>query len=516
MPEDKDQPQFTSNPPNDTSTPAPTEPAPYNSEVLAIEAEPTTTSPNTPVSPVATVPSDTVASVEMQPSTTPFSPNESSKPKRSRKLLIIGLVSLLVVGLLTGTGAAAYTMWYQKPEKVLADAVVKLIQARAVVYEGDLLYQSKDSGMKLEIRFDGKADRANNTETVDLKLTVDKRTFPLKASFIQTENSVFYFKIDNLQSTIEYSEDEGFKLPAAAIKLIKKIDGKWVKITLEDIKEWGQEVADTQKCTGDVFRNTKNDDAAYKEIADAYSLHPFVTSKGDIETKDGNLNFEVDTNEAELKKFVGELNDTSIFKKLQKCDKDSYTLNPDDYETEEEDAKDETASVRVSISQWTHELRQISSTFKSDGSSGDFNLKPQFVEKVDMNEPKDAMSLDELEKLVDQLQAELVDAFGSSAYDSVNETNALMVVKKIETYNADKGRYPTLAQLKTATGVAKLSTQLAELVTSARPSAATPTLIQYEPCVSQGVVDGGYVSYYDTTSNTVEKQSVGMCSELST
>lgn len=374
-----------------------------NPELLKLEAEPTTSQLGINTA-EPTIPSDSTIA-EPSPALAAFGNTQLPK-KRSKKPLIIALVSLVVVGLLTGSGAAAYTMWYQKPEKVLADAVVKLIQARAVTYKGDLLYQSKENNTKLEIRFDGKADRANNTETIDIKLTMEKKTYPLKASFLQTENSVFYFKIDNLKAAIESTQDAGMTLPAAATKLINAIDGRWVKITLDDIRKWGQEMADTQKCTGEVFRSMKTNDAAYKQVAEVYAKHPFVTSKGAVETKDGNLNFDIDVSEPVLKKFVTDLNSTDIQKKLQQCDKDTYTLDPDDYEVEK-DEKGETSNVRVSISQWSHEFREISSTFKDETSSGSFNLKPQFLSSIDIDEPKDAMTMKELQALIDELQSEV-------------------------------------------------------------------------------------------------------------
>lgn len=381
-----------------------------DSELASVEARPVVPSPAFDTEPATQGPVSplTTEAAFIQPA-----PQE----KKSKKKLIIGgiIAALLVLGL--GGSAAAYNFWYQAPEKVLTDAATNLIQARAVVYDGTLTFESKDGNNKLLVTFDGQADRANHGENVDVKLTVDKKTYPLKASFMQTEDVTFYFKLDNLTETVKSYQEEDEVLPPAAVNLLEKIDGQWVKVTLEDLKDWAQEYADTQKCVGEVFRSVKNDDAKYKEIADVYAKHPFVTLKGEVETKDGNLGFDLDVDSAKQKAFVTGLNDTQLMKKLQKCD-DSYKLDPKEYEEEEKEL-DEKSNTRVYISQWTHELRQVVSTFEDDENKGEFNLKPRFVDSVDVKAPSKAMTIQELQKMIDDVQQEL---YGGVEAEAVAET----------------------------------------------------------------------------------------------
>ncbi len=416
--------QATDQPPAGTPAAASTESAPFgapspqhtpsDSEGPAEYSDSTeTTVVPEPGADRSVTPSDSSYAFDTEPATQPsampaMTETTFAQPvpeKKSKKRLIIGgiVAALLVLGV--GGSAAAYTLVYQAPEKVLADAMTNLIQAKAVVYDGSLVYQSKDGDNKLNITFDGQANRASYGQDVDVKLTIDKKTYPLKASFLQTEDVTFYFKLDNLTETIESYQEEGEAIPPAARKLLDAIDGQWVNITLSDIKEWAQEYADTQKCVGEVFRSVKNDDAKFKEIADVYSKNPFVVSKGDVQSNDGNFGFDLDIDNAKQKSFVKGLNETALMKKLQKCD-DSYKLNPEDYKEEKEDI-DEKSNVRVYVSQWTHELRQVVSTYEDEENKGEFNLKPRFVDSVNVVAPTKAMTIEELQKLIDEVQQEL-------------------------------------------------------------------------------------------------------------
>ena len=123
-----DQPQVAANPiANDSVT---VESIPQNnSEPWFVPQQPVTlvepAAANIPALPVPPV-------VPIEP-TGLSNDTPSPKPKK-RKLLLIGALIVGVSIVLGGSSAAAFTFWYQNPDKVLGDAFVQAIRSKTVTY----------------------------------------------------------------------------------------------------------------------------------------------------------------------------------------------------------------------------------------------------------------------------------------------------------------------------------------------------------------------------------------------
>ncbi|MNY27192.1 hypothetical protein D3C86_1610870 [compost metagenome] len=164
------------------------------------------------------------------------------------------------------------------------------------------------------------------------------------------------------------------------------------------------------------------------------------------------------------------------------------------------------------MSRWSHEFTQLKFDVKDKGNSASATVEPLFNKDVKVVAPTDFLTLK-------QLQAEIEAAMMSvqeSAYGSIqaraktSEAQALAntVIKKAETYNAIESVYPTLAQLKSGSvAEAKLTDDIAALLTSDKITTDTPTQLQYELCSNTG----GHVSYVDTVNDSVVKLTFGTC-----
>ena len=456
--------------------------------------------------------------VEIVPPIVPTGPDGGSNDApalkhKKRGLLFIGALIVGVSIVLGGSSAAAFTFWYQNPDKVLGDAFVQAIRSKTVTYTGSFDYQSKEATgtgfvpSKVTITVDGKRTSLDGEVNVSLKMKMNEKDLSLSGSGMYDKDANLYFKINNVRTVLQ-SFFGGGTIPKAYDDLITKVDGQWIKISADDTKQFSPEYAKTQTCIGSTLKQFKNDQEATNQIIDLYSANKFLVVKDSLGTKDGSLGYLIEGDKVKMKGFVKGLNDTKLLKALQKCDA-NITLNEDDLFPAEATTSSPdklTSRFEVWVSQFSHQVTKL--TLVADDNNGKTNIvvEPLFNQAVTITPPKESISLKDL-------QASINLALGSLGATSLDDSsnlqpaaNAQSVVKSVELYNAIHNQYPTLEQLKASTDEAKISDNLKLLLTTAPASSSDVSSLQYSLCKDGS---GGYVAYYDGKSKKVLQNNFG-------
>ena len=348
----------------------------------------------------------------------PVAPIASGKSNKKKKLIIVAVV-IAVLAVLAGTGVAAYNLWFQNPDKVLGDALVNAVRAKTISYTGSLDYKAKTttssfspSHMKLTV--DGKNTSVDGEMNVKLALTYGGKDFNLSGSGLYDKDANLYFKINDVRKIIDNAlSSSSVVIPQEIDNLITKIDGKWIKISVDDTKEFSEKYADTQKCTKDTLKKYENDKDATKEIVDLYNKNKFIVVKEKLGSKDGSLGYAIEGDTDKTKAFVKGLNDTKIVKELQKCD-ENFKLDADDINgdstTEQSDGQFE-----VWVDRWSHQFTKFNLTGKDDdGGEATFIVEPKFNQTVSINVPKDTVSLSELKADIEKIQQDYTNSLKDS------------------------------------------------------------------------------------------------------
>jgi hypothetical protein len=361
------------------------------------------------------------------PLTPPSPPNEpqlagqaglspDQPQKKSKKRLIIGVVIAALLLLLVGGAAAAYKFWYQNPQKVVSDAVMNVLKAKTLTYRGNLSVEYE--GGKVVIDMDGAHPNLTSGAT-NLRATIstDDAEYKVDGSGMVDRDGVLYVKLSNVREIIDSMAEQYGVQTQAFDEFVNKVDGKWIKISEEDIKKIDEEAGATQECVSTALNKFNDDDAAKRELADVYEKNPFVNIADNLgsQTIDGtdSMGYTITVDDRKADAFADSIKDLQVAKDLQKCD-DSISMEPDESEDSDEDSE---TTVQVWVSRWSHELKRLKIEGASDDNSGSFTFDPLFNNEVSIDTPEDALTITEL-------QDEISKAFG--AYPQEVESGAYM------------------------------------------------------------------------------------------
>lgn len=434
-----------------------------------------------------------------------------SVAKRSKKPLILSLVIGGLV-LLLGGSAAAYQLWYQNPDKVVTDSLVKALTAETITYTGTL-DTSAESG-KLKVELDGRANNVAFANHAKATVTIGAVNVVVDGNVQVTEKGDLYFKLQNAKDLADtYVQLMGGATTPELTALVAKIDDKWIKVTAEDLNMGkADELANKNQCFTAVGEKFKTDRALRGEVTSLYEKQRFITVKESLGEKDGNLGYKLNFEQAKAKSFVAGLKETKLYGELQKCDKD-FKIDESDIP---EQSDDMTGDVEIWADKWSHELEQVRATGQTkDGKSkGTFVLNPIFNKPVTIEAPADAMPVSELQQEIMAVAGSLAGAayqgIESRADAASMEAAANLVAKYAEAYNAMEARYPTLSELLTsATEDMILDESMKSRLVEGQPKKEDQIGYQRETC--SGGRDGATVSYIDGATGEVIEIKLGMC-----
>lgn len=470
--------------------------------------------PQPPVAtePTATSPSPTVPAFPTPAVTTPATTGGLSVAKRSKKPLILSLVIGGLILLLGGT-AAAYQFWYQNPDKVVTDSLVKALTAKTITYTGTL-DTSAESG-KLKIELDGRANGVAFANHTKATVTIGAVNVSVDGDVQLTEKGDIYFKLKNAKDLADtYVQMMGGNTTPELTALVAKIDDKWIKVSAEDLNMGNaDERANQNQCFTAVGEKFKTDRDLRGEVTNLYEKQRFITVKESLGEKEGSLGYKLNFDRAKAKEFAAGLKTTKLYSELQKCDKD---FKIDEHGLTEDRDNRVTADFEIWANKWSHELTQarVSGQTKDGKSKGTFVLNPLFNKPVTIETPANAMPVSELQQEIMAVSGSLVGA----AYQGIEakadaasmEAAANLVAKYAEAYNAMEERYPTLSELLAgASQDMVIDESMASRLVEGQPKKEDH--IGYKRVTCSPGMDGAIVSYIDAASGKIVEIKLGMC-----
>jgi hypothetical protein len=329
-------------------------------------------------------------------------PSGFSKFLKNKKLVIGVIVAILIV-VVGGGSTYAYVSYFQNPQKVITDSLVNAFTAKTSIYTGTII--SDSSGVKVTVDITTKTNSL--TGSFDAKVTVvaNGKTYIVNGSALYDQSGNIYFKVQNLADIIAEAKSGMAILPSSPIsvavdKIVAKIDGVWVKISSDDVKQFSAETASSQTCINDTIKKFKDDKVAITELADVYSKNQFIVVEKDLGQKDGSLGYQIKSNNTVAKTFAEGLKGTKVYKSLNDCDKtfvvDTSTMNIADDLTGG-------GTINLWVNMWSHQITKIELNSNSDGSKLSATILPKYNQSVTISPPSETISLAQLQTYIDEL-----------------------------------------------------------------------------------------------------------------
>jgi hypothetical protein len=329
--------------------------------------------------------------VEIESPTQATQPVQPLAPKRRRKGLWVGIIIGIIVVLLGAGTAAGYFFWYQNPDKVVHDGLINAIKSKTRAYNGQILIQMGE-GNSARLEFSGK-DKAYAGE-LSAKLTGSflGQDIEVEGDALMADNGDLYVKFQHTDRLLDYMKpvgDEGTKLRELTEQLVAKIEDQWIRISVEDLKEFSPSYAETQQCFKEAFKRIESDATIMSEAADVYGQHRFVNVAESLGERDGSLGYRLELDEAKLKDFTMAFEDTELYGQLRACDEDAASFETDKI-------NDDNSRFELWVNKWTHEITKVRNESKDASSSYLLEMSTQFNQPVDVAAPEAALSLSEL------------------------------------------------------------------------------------------------------------------------
>jgi len=379
--------------------------------------EPSTQSqPADPVAPPASVAPPPLA----PPSATSPAP---VPPKKRRKLLPI-LIVVGVLALLGGGMAAAYTMWYQNPDRVMAEAMANMLESKqmqqSTVITSDSVIPLGVFTMKFsKVSFESTNDsESNNSMNLGLDVDLNGRPYKLGGQAVTTKNGDLYFKLNDTKGTYaKFLKDIGtgdITLSPRANELMAEIENTWVKADMNSQDDSTGKLG----CIAKEFNDSNEDIVLF--MKETYADSPFLVVDEKLTPKDGNLGYRVKLDQVKAIEFLNKLGDKDELKGIKKCIGGETADDVRDRLSESE-KKEADPTVDIWVSRWSHKLQEVDYTLGNEAvglSSDQFQLKFNGTTKLNYDEdvtvtvPSDARSMQDWQNSVDELIQELV--YGSS------------------------------------------------------------------------------------------------------
>jgi hypothetical protein len=324
-----------------------------------------------------------------------------AKPLRRPSLLhkrnlLIGF-SLLFVLVCILAATAVYAFWYQNPERVVTDAVVRALAAQTTTVTGTFT-----SGNALKVDFNGaSAGAAGAKFTFATTTKYDDKTQTFGTDMILDKSGDLYMSAGGIENALGHDLVVDAANPGTYANILQqKLDGKWLRITSDQLQPYSQKIASIQSCVQTVFNKIQDNQPLLKEAADIYAKNRFIVVDKHLGSQNGSTGYGVHLNYDKLASFLTKFKETSIYTQLHDCDSATFDLNVDNFIKSLKDSSTKVSDVELWIN-GNHDLTEIKGHGARPGVAGDLDLKPRYNEEVKIVTPTNTVSLDALHQYME-------------------------------------------------------------------------------------------------------------------
>lgn len=358
------------------------------------------------------------AETDSQPSPSPNSTETSAvlleNKKRPSIITIIAVVVVLLIG-----GVVAVYFWYQHPTKVVLDGVINAVQSKTatVAATAEITTESAKATLKL----DGKGGLETGSfgkATLGLELK-DMPKIKLEGEGIYGANGDVYFYAKNLAKTYNGLADALINQAVANASkngtiitdaqktqvreiynilfepVVTKIDNKWIKISVDDMKEMDKESGREYECTQNVLKKVMTEKDFGNQLRNRYMKNEVFIITETPEKKGDSKGYKIDIDHEASKKFGEELKTIPLYKDLQACSKDNSDTNA----SESDAGSDTDTQIILWIDQWSHTITGFKMN-AADSKNQKVKIEgtTEFNRPVTVTPPKDSKSFKEVDK----------------------------------------------------------------------------------------------------------------------
>lgn len=321
---------------------------------------------------------------------------EVKKTKSKKKLAII--ISSIVVGvllLLGGGSALAYTLWYQNPDKVIGDALFNLATSESLSAKAAL--SGETDGTVVDLTADGRFTSDGAQATIAGSVGTAGSQVEVSGELISLSGADLYFKLDNTEETVnQFAAAAETQIDLSSLSsFFSGLDGQWIRVSADDLGQLDEDAATAQECLGTLETKIREDRSLLDEVGEIYRSNTFIAvdeSLGNqsIEGVDS-LGYRVSVNVDSYNTFIGAFEATKLFNEIKACD-DSFDLS--DARLEADDFADTT--IEVWVSQWSHELTQLSLTSTDVEAPATLKLNTSFEQVDAVTAPAESKTIQEV------------------------------------------------------------------------------------------------------------------------
>lgn len=357
------------------------------------------------------------------PVTEPVSPNNKKRKNIIKAAIIAGALVLL-----GGVSGSVYAFWYQNPEKVVTDALVNAASAKSMSATGVINVEGSD-GYKGRIELTGRSGSDGNS-TIGVKFMLDSDGVNLTINgegFFSNEGDM-YVKVNDAKKLADAFEEQagpGVSLDPFS-KVIEKIDGTWIKIGKEDLKEAGEEVRTAQKCFADITKSLSSDEAFRKTVTNEteklYKENRFITVDDSLGSRtiggQDSMGYKISADRTKADAFFTGLASTALGKKMLACD-DSIKF--DEFADNYNKNSNSEPQVELWVSRFGHTLTEASLKSSDSKATGSIVFNPVFNKDEKVSAPAESISLSEVLKDFEKAYEDLrMSVYQRSSTSSVN------------------------------------------------------------------------------------------------
>lgn len=350
----------------------------------------------------------------------------AKKPvQHSRKKLFFGFGLVLI--LLIGLGVAAvYALWFQNPDRVVGDAVFRALKANTMSFTGDIR-----AGQTFDAQFNGGTAGTKGAKfSFNSVLKYDDKKYDLGSDVILDKDGNVYMSAGGIKTAL------GSELVADAVNtgtysnlLAQKLDGKWLKISSDQLQPYSKKVAAAQSCVEEVIRRNQTDEPLFGETADIYKQNKFIVVDTNLGTADGSTGYSVHIDQDKLKSFLTSFKDTALYRQLHDCDSATFALNPEKFVKSLANSDLRAQKIELWIND-KHDITKVVVNGNASGLAGTMTVLPQFNQEVKIVVPTNLVSLTELHALLqDGTQALML----SKESDDASKQKIQALIEKLRT-----------------------------------------------------------------------------------
>lgn len=314
--------------------------------------------------------------------------------------VLVLIIAIVVVGLV---------MFFQSPEKKIADGLANLIKAKSIGVEGTMVATSSLGDVTATVS--GQTDKKVAGADIAFQYTTeDDSKLDGKVQSIVDQDGTLYVKLDDPKKFTEQYADTFLSnlfgqvggssltpeqraiffapMRQSIVNIGDKLDDRWIKITESDIQSFTGESGNGTDCYIAFSQKLDSDKSARNNLAAAYVKYRFIKIETSVEDDEYGKGYTISLDQAKLKDFKDAVSDNAAVKELGSCGLDVLTLGANS------DMSDQ--SIDIWMNDLSNEITRVRYT-KPDGErTTAVDMKLSYNVPVDVSTPADATTLEEV------------------------------------------------------------------------------------------------------------------------